>query len=156
MTTFIQTETPVTLLEIEKIEQLVDLKFPTEYKNHLLQFNGGQCSPNVFSFSENGEITDSCVDWFLAIYNGQYDNLTKYIYTYKIDEKRLPKQIVPIAHDPGGNLICISCGKKDYGCIYFWDHENEVDYKISNDNDLSNLYFMAGSFNDFINGLRED
>lgn len=156
MATFAETEASITLSEIEEIERLVDLKFSEEYKIHLLQFNGGRCSPNIFNFNENGRITESCVDWFLAIHNGKYDNLTNYIYTYKIDEKRLPKQIVPIAHDPGGNLICISCGKKDYSCIYFWDHENEVDYKKSNDNDYSNLYFIARSFFEFINELKEE
>ena len=156
MATFSQMESQLNLTQIEEIEKYVGLNFPKEYKEHLLQNNGGQCSPNVFRFNENEKWTDSCIDWFLAIYDGEYDNLKKYIQTYKLEEKRLPIHILPIAHDPGGNLICTSCNTEDEGCIYFWDHENEVDYNISGDKDYSNLYFVAKSFNEFIDGLKED
>jgi hypothetical protein len=156
MATFSQTESQLNLTQIEEIEKYVGLNFPSEYKEHLLQNNGGQCSPNVFKFNENENFTESCIDWFLAIYDGEHDNLRKYIQIYKLEEKRLPIRILPIAHDPGGNLICISCDEDDEGCIYFWDHENEVDYNISEDQDYSNLYIVANSFSDLIDGLKED
>lgn len=155
MATFSQTESQLNLTQIEEVEKYIGLNFPDEYKEHLLQNNGGQCSPNCFKFNENGTWTESCIDWFLAIYDGEYDNLKDYINTYKIEEKRLPVHILPIAHDPGGNLICISCDLEDVGCVYFWDHENEVDYNTSNDKDYSNLYLVAKSFNEFVNGLKE-
>ena len=153
MATFSNAKAPVELSQIENLERYISLKFPESYKNHLLKYNGGQCNPNVFNFTENGESTQSNIDWFLAIYDGEYDNLQDYIKDYKIDEKRLPNHILPIAHDPGGNLICISCGRKDYGYIYFWDHENEVDYQVSGDDDYSNLYLIEDDFDKFINGL---
>lgn len=156
MAIFSQTEVSLSLSQIEEIEKLVGLNFPNEYKEHLLKYNGGQCSPNIFGFDENGERTNSSVDWFLAIYDGEYDNLKNYIDTYKIEEKRLPTHILPIAHDPGGNLICLSCGSDDKGSIYFWDHENEVDYSVSDDGNYSNLYLITKSFNEFIEELKED
>lgn len=139
--------------QIEELEKYVGLNFPYEYKEHLLKNNGGRCSPNVFQFNENGKLTESCIDWFLAVYDGEYDNLKDYIETYKIQEKRLPQQMLPIAHDSGGNLICVSCDSEDKGFIYFWDHEGEVNYDITTDKDYSNLYFIAKSFNEFIDGL---
>ncbi len=102
------------------------------------------------------QITESFIDWFLAIYDGEYDNLKSYIQAYKIETKRLPSHILPIAHDPGGNLICISCKTNDEGCIYFWDHENEVDYSIQQNDDYSNLYFIANNFNEFIDNLNDN
>lgn len=154
MVAFLQTESKLDLNQIIEIEKYVKLKFPQEYIEHLLQYNGGQCSPNIFKFNENGNLTESCVDWFLAIYDGEYDNLKEYIWDFKLEEKRLPTHILPIAHDPGGNLICISCGLKDEGYIYFWDHENEVDYSDSDDDDYSNLYLISETFNDFIKSLK--
>lgn len=154
MATFFNTETPIGVSQIQDIEILLGLNFPQEYRKHLLEFNGGQCTPNVFSFNDNGIITESCIDWFLAIYDGEFDNLKDYIETYKVKAKRLPFNIVPFAHDPGGNLICISCEGNDVGSIYFWDHEREVDYSIAGDNNYSNLYLIANSFNRFINGLK--
>lgn len=153
MTTFSQTEIQLTSSQIEKVERIVGLDFPTEYRNHLLKYNGGQCDPNEFNFLENGKTTSSNVDWFLAIYDGEYDNLEDYINTYKIEQKRMPSRILPIAHDPGGNLVCISCEGFDVGQIYFWDHEKEVDYGISDDEDDSNMSLIAKSFGDFLNGL---
>ena len=155
MVTFYKTESQIKLDQIKEIEDYVGLKFPQEYKVHLLKYNGGKCSPNIFKFIENGKLTNSNIDWFLAIYDGVYDNLKNEIEMMKIDEKRLPVQIIPIAHDSGGNLICISCGGQDEGYIYFWDHENEVDYSISNDNDYSNLYLISEDFNSFIEGLSD-
>lgn len=156
MVTFSQTESKLSLAQIEEVEKYVRLDFPAEYKQHLLKYNGGQCTPNVFKFDENGNWTESCIDWFLAIYEGEYDNLKKYIQIYKLEEKRLPIHILPIAHDPGGNLICISCHIDDVGYIYFWDHENEVNYSVSHDTDYSNLHFVAKSLNEFIDGLKGD
>lgn len=156
MVIFSQTESQLNSIQIEEVEKYVGLDFPNEYKNHLLKYNGGQCNPNVFKFKENGKLTESCVDWFLAIYDGEYDSLKEYIKTYKLDEKRLPLHMLPIAHDPGGNLICLSCGAEDIGHIYFWDHEIEVNYGISSDIDYSNLPFIAKGLNEFIDNLKEE
>jgi cell wall assembly regulator SMI1 len=153
MIKFFNTEAQLNIAQIEEIETYAGLHFPEEYTQHFLQYNGGQCEPNIFSFYENGQLTDSNVDWFLAIYDGEDDNLKDYLYTYKIDEKRLPTRIFPIAHDPGGNLICIDTAN---GKVYFWDHEKEVDYTVSDDSDYSNLYLIANSFNEFLSGLRDD
>lgn len=155
MVTFIDTESQLTEKDIAAVESLSGLSFPPEYRSHLLKHNGGACTPDVFSFEENGSPSESNVDWFLAIYDGDTDNLIDYIETYKLGEKRMPDHMLPIAHDPGGNLVCISCGSNDYGKIYFWDHDNEVDYGEADDNDHSNLYLIAESFNQFIAGLKE-
>lgn len=153
MATFSQTETQLTVSQIEKVEKKVGLDFPAEYRNHLLKHNGGQCEPNEFDFLENGKATSSVIDWFLAIYDGEYDNLEDYINTYKIEQKRMPSRILPIAHDPGENLICISCEGVDVGRVYFWDHENEVDYSVSDDDDDLNMSLIANSFAEFLGRL---
>ncbi len=155
MAIFSDFEVKLKLNDIKDIEDFVGLNLPKEYRQHLLEYNGGRCTPNIFEYYENDKLTRSCIDWFLAIYNGKYDNLIEYIKIYKLNKKRLPFQILPIAHDPGGNLICISCGFQDEGYVYFWDHENEVDYSKANDLNYSNLYIIAKGFNDFINGLKE-
>ncbi|MBC7382684.1 MAG: SMI1/KNR4 family protein [Bacteroidia bacterium] len=153
MVTFSRTAKNIELSRIEELERHVKLTFPIEYKVHLQTNNGGQCYPNIFSFFELGNHTESSVNWFFAIFEGEYNNLKEYIDIYKIEEKRLPNHILPIASDPGGNLICISCRESDYGYIYFWDHENEIDHNFSNDNDYSNLFLIATNFASFLEGL---
>ena len=151
---FCETEAPVGLLEINKAETYAGLKFPEEYRQHLLKYNGGRCEPNVFTFVEDGRETSSCMDWCLAIHDGESDSLKDYIDTYQLEEKRLPTHFLPIAHDPGGNLICMSCAGEDEGHIYFWDHETEVDYGIADDPDYTNLYLIAICFDVFLNSLQ--
>src|SRR5260221_2771351 len=149
MVLFIQLKPSINNFQIEEIEKQLGFDFPESYKNHLIKFNGGRCTPNIYNFLENGKKTESCVDWFLAIHDGPYNNLKKYISMYKTEHKRMPNHIFPIAHDPGGNLICISCGKLDYEHVFFWDHENEVDYSTQDDQDYGNLYLIARNFNLF-------
>jgi hypothetical protein len=156
MITFSKTEPKINSSNIVELEEYVGLTFPIEYKKHLLQYNGGKCSPNIFAFMENGKQNNSILNWFFAISNCEYNNLKEYINTLKIDEKRLPSHILPIADDPGGNLICISCGNNDFGHIYFWDHEKEVDYSVEDDSNYSNLYLISKSFNQFIDELKEE
>jgi cell wall assembly regulator SMI1 len=147
MVEFYKTEVVIGEREIIEIENLLGYSLPEEYRIHLLKYNGGKCKPNVFSFIENNKISKSNIDWFLAIYDGKYDNLRLYIDMYIIEQKRLPDYFIPIAHDPGGNLICISCLTSNFGFIYFWDHEKEEE---------ENAYLISDSFNHFLENLSND
>jgi hypothetical protein len=154
MVEFYKTETAIKELDIRIIEDRVGYSLPKEYRSHLLVNNGGKCKPDVFTFMEGNKLSKSKIDWFLAIYDGKYDNLLKYIDIYKFEQKRIPEYFIPIAHDPGGNLICISCSCSDYGYIYFWDHEKETP---NNWEDCStNIYLIANSFDNFIANLTHE
>lgn len=153
MARFYSSEKELTELEVTLFENLIGLKIPYDYRKHLLSFNGGKCEPNIFNFLENGILTSSSISWFLALYDGEYDNIQRYYEIYKKEEKRMPSNILPIAHDDGGNLICISCNGTDEGHIFFWDHEKEVDYSLGHRDDYSNLYFIANTFTSFLEGL---
>ena len=148
---------PNTSMEaIQNIEIMLGLIFPEEYKEHILRFNGGRPESHYFDFVQGDYENSSDVHWFLAIYEGEFDDFYDYLNDLKIVEKRLPNHLIPIANDSFGNLICLSCGEADYGKVYFWDHEDEVDYSISDDSDYSNLYFISDSFTEFLNSLYAD
>lgn len=89
------------------------------------------------------------VDWFLGIHNGEHDNLTTYVNIYK---KRIPSNQIPVGHDPGGNLICISISGSDVGTVFFWDHEKE-----SPEGQLpatENVFIIAPNFDAFLAKLQ--
>lgn len=153
MVTFFETNDSISNSDISELESYVGLEFPSDYKDYLLKYNGGRCSPDVFSFIENDKETNSSVDWFYGIHDDGSYSLKSNIDIFKIEEKRMPKHILPIAQDPFGNQICISCGSGDYGKVYFWDHENEVDYFLNDDNDYTNLYYIADGFSKFLDSL---
>ncbi len=153
MVKFLETEEQVSKEHITELEKKLGFEFPSDYVKHLMEYNGGRCEPNLFSFEEDGKFTQSSVDWFLALYDGEFDNLETYFRDYKIDVKRMPTSFFPIAHDPGGNLICMD---KIDGRIYFWNHEKEVDYFFVDDSERSNLYFIAENLDEFISNLSDE
>ena len=65
---FYDTEKAISKFDFENIEKILTFRLPEEYKTHLLMYNGGRCKPNIFSFIEEGKISKSSIDWFLAIY----------------------------------------------------------------------------------------
>lgn len=152
MASFFDTEQAISLKKVQDTQQHLGINFPEKYIAHVLQYNGGRCEPNGFSFIERGKTADSNIEYFLAIYDGDYDNFVEYFHDYKTTEKRLPLSVFPIAHDPGGNLICLDSHD---GKVYFWDHEKEVDYNLESDLNYSNLYLIADDFEEFLNNLRD-
>lgn len=142
--------------DIIEFEKNYNVSFPPQYKHHLLSYNGGAPHPDIFSFTEKGTKTNSRINYFYAIGSSGSDNFNEVMETFKVDDKRMPDHILPIAEDPFGNVVCISSGANDFGRIYFWDHEMEVDYSVSDDTDYSNLYFIANSFNEFIKMLKAE
>jgi len=80
---------------------------------------------------------------------GEHSNLEKYLVTYS---ERIPKNLFPIAHDPGGNLIVIGLSGTEQNKVYFWDHEREAD---DYEPDMSNVHLLANDFDEFLGLLHE-
>ena len=151
---------PTNEVELLNIEKEMECQFPNDYRQFLLTYNGGIPKKNIIPFVENGIVTEDYVDLFCGI----CDNRTYSLFTiYCRFIGRIPDNTIPIARDPGGNLFVMSIRGDDYGCIYFWDHEEEcsdnwdlddtenTEYKSP---DYSNMTFVAKSFTDLINNLR--
>jgi len=138
---------PISANTIESIETRLSIELPTSYRMFLEKYNGGYPEPDGFMFKD--ESSGSSVDRFLGIDVGPHSNLENYLAVY---DGRIPINMFPIAHDPGGNLvlICLSGNKKDK--IYFWDHECEAD---GWEPDKSNVHLVADDFDEFISSLFE-
>lgn len=137
--------------EIIHAEQRLGQAIPPDYRDFLLQYNGGYPERSDFQMSikKEGLSDRGSIEWFLGIHSDQFDNLENYVNTYR---SRIPSDLFPIAHDAGGNLICIASGEKNAGQIYFWDHEFEVDEGEIPTYD--NVYFVADSLQEFLEKLR--
>jgi hypothetical protein len=138
--------------DLIKQEQYLECKFPEDYREFLLEYNGGIPSKNILSFIEKNNKTEDYIDIFFGICDddiyGLKSNNNSYI-------NRIPSNTIAIACDPGGNLFLISIRGEDYGQIYFWDHEEEVDWNSDQEADYSNLTPVAKSFTDLINNLKD-
>lgn len=138
---------PLTSGQLVAVEQRLGIHLPEAYRDFLLAHNGGRPKPNVFQTQDG---TGSSIDWFLGIHNGPYDNFEGYFINYKVTRLALPGNLVPIGHDPGGNLICLSVQGEDTGAVYFWDHERETSPPT-----YANVHLIADSFEGLLDSLRE-
>lgn len=88
---------------ITKVEKNFSIKFPQEYKECVLKYNGGHPVPNIFYFTDKGE--------------GLFDHLLSFTSDPNIEEvydivsDYIPEGIIPFATDPFGNDICFDYRK---------------------------------------------
>lgn len=144
---------PLSAARLLEMEQYIGVRLPEPYRRFLRAHNGGKPKPDCFTFkNRQGPYTGSMVDWFLSIHDGENSNFKDYYETYKVHQKRVPDRMVPIADDPGGNLVCISVSGDDAGAVYFWDHENEAD---GTEPSMDNMDLIADNFDEFLACLYE-
>ncbi len=141
------------LQEIQNAEKSLGVKFPDQYIQFLLKYNGGRPEPAGFDIEwrTNQPMSEdwrtSMLSWFLSIYNGDETNLLEY---NKISfSGRIPKETIAIADDCGGNLILLGVSGEYKDKIFFWVKDDEVeDGGVPG---FENVGFLADSFDEFIN-----
>jgi hypothetical protein len=133
-------------VEITQLETRLGIRLPHDYKNFLLSHNGGRTEPwMMFNIHGNKRDSHAIVGFFFSIGGDSNIDLEANVHAYS---DRVPGNILPIASDPGGNLLCISVSGVDEGKLYFWTHEEECE-----DGEMpsyENLYFVADSFRELI------
>lgn len=145
-----ESEAPATERQLAEVEKKIGRRLPPDYRAFLLEHNGGYPEPDGFPIPGLGAGADGMVDRFLAVYEGDEDNLLEYVETYR---GRVPEGFLPVAHDPGGNLICLALAGAEAGRVFFWDHEEEAEE--GEPPTRENVYEIAASFTEFLNGLRD-
>lgn len=152
----LQPDSPVTEFDIEALEVDIGFKFPVEFKDLYLEFNGGSPSREFWAEDENFEPIR--VEDFKSISRvGVSDGLdTKYIggcYRVMQEKNVLPRQLVPFANDEAGNFICIEKGS---GRIVYFAvdvFQPDIDMHL---NHLNAQRYMSGSFGEFIESLVDE
>jgi cell wall assembly regulator SMI1 len=145
----VDSEAPVTPERIAEVERLIGVELPTQYKSFLLKHNGGAPVPDRFPYRREGKKPQAgMVAWFLAIYDGKHENLVRNI---KAFQGRIPVDTLPIARDPGGNLILLGLRPPLQGKVFFWTKELESDDGTPTEPEL--LYHVADSFEEFLTSL---
>ena len=109
---------PITEADILSLEKDFNIILPVEYKNFLMENNGGE--PQSHDYQVNGEYFDD-IGWFFGIreYPATHDLKTENIES----QNAIPPHYFCIGVSYGGNLICLSLKEEEFGSIYRWDHE---------------------------------
>lgn len=137
---FVNTGSQISQGDISEFENKYEVSLPQEYKDFLLQTNGGRPEPDFFPFSDDGFV----VTWFYNLKNGKH-LLELTLELLWIAEQIVPRTLIPIARDQGGDLVCISLNEEEYGKIYMWFGSTDSD-----------PVFLAESFTEFIDALVEE
>lgn len=136
--------------DIARVEMRLGISLPLQYREFLRSHNGGRPKPDAFPIADNASDDHGLVDYFLCIKDDDVYNLADWVTDF---QNRVPPDLLPIAVDPGGNLICLAIAGQNTGKVYFWDHENEVTEGETPRYD--NVYFVTNSFKDFVDSLAE-
>jgi cell wall assembly regulator SMI1 len=134
---------------IQQFERQLGKDLPSEYRAFLLTHNGGRPRPAEFPMTGDTLNPSGTIHWFFGINNSRHYDLRR---NYRVYQDRIPTNFLPIAADPGGNLICLAVAGEDRGTVYFWDHDYEaLEDEVAN---YENVYFIANSFTELLNSLR--
>jgi hypothetical protein len=151
MVEMVESEKITTSKEIEQFEALIGQMLPDEFKQFLLLHNGGSPEPEGFKFFLNdNEPEMAMVAWFLALYEGEDENIRDDFYTFK---DRIPKNMLAVARDPGGSLILLGLQDENKGQVFFWLRELEAE--DGEPATYDNVAFVANSFNEFLDSFIE-
>ncbi|CAH1216830.1 hypothetical protein PAECIP111891_04485 [Paenibacillus allorhizoplanae] len=138
------TDKKVTKDEIVNVGDYWNIQFPDDYVNIACESHGGSPIPDSFDFENHEE----AVFGYLLSFN--HDSINYIITTYENVKDRLPSDVIPIADDPFGNLICFDFRMNNKNPkVVFWDHE------IAFTNPDRAISFISSSFSDLINKLYE-
>src|SRR5215470_3171670 len=130
--------------DLRIFEEKLGSNLPQEYRQFLLAHNGGKPNPSIVDYQKSNlePMSNTIIDYFFGIRLGDdydlYDNLDTYVNCH-----RIPKNLLPIACSPFGNIFCISLEGADIGKVYLWHHEYEVDVGKGEVADDSNVFFIA-------------
>jgi hypothetical protein len=151
---------PLRSEELKEIESYLGVRLPNLYRTLLLTFG-------AFDFKESVKldpITDNpkiCTIGFAGFYGApekQFDGLLYHIKRYW---NSLPRNLIAIANNVFGDLICLGIRSKEKGKLYFWSFQDRPDlglYWEAHGYDqppprelmFRNIHLIATSLEDFL------
>jgi hypothetical protein len=143
-----------TAAELKEVEAKLGSPLPDDYEEFVKEYGATAFEKSV-KFPTKGPCNwgpEGTPNVFFGVLgSGSYD-LLRNLDTY---EGRVPAECLPIANDPGGNLVLLAVRAKNKGRVYFWDHENELEPGPDGTIGYDNTCLIADSFDAFMNSLFE-
>jgi hypothetical protein len=125
---------------------------PDDYRWFLLQSNGG-CLRGHYCFeNEAAFVRVNSVGGLQGAHS-----LRAARACYQGHPVRIPRALLWIMDDLGGNAVCLGLSGQHRGRVYFWDHDEEPDPDEWHGEveTAGNIRLLAESFTQFVAGLRE-
>ncbi|NJO18679.1 MAG: SMI1/KNR4 family protein [Thioploca sp.] len=135
----IETNPTISLDEILAVEDRLSVRFPDQYRDFLLRYNGGKVYYNSFDrYLENGDTVNYSIDYLESLQTLEQAmvNLIEY-------EDFVNAMIIPVAQTLGSTLITIGIGDSNFGQVFVFDWD-------------FGATFQAQSFQEFIRQIKYD
>ncbi|MBC2196402.1 SMI1/KNR4 family protein [Listeria booriae] len=136
----------LSMQEITRLEKDLYLNFPEDYKQFLMNKNGGVPEENYLSMviPSNGE--EIVLGALLGI--NEIDNFDLENWHKEYGDELMESSLI-IGTEYGSGLFVLICEGDQEG-LYFWDNGQELE----GSSDEENVYRLATSFSAFISGLK--
>lgn len=131
----------IKLKDINKIEKELNIEFPEEYIQFMLTQNGGD--PKINQFTLPDKTNTSNVNYFYPIGEMQ-GNLKK---KNDVFDGYIPKELITIGCDSGGNQILLRIKDENIGEISFWYHDVDPEEEDP-------MHLLANSLKEFLAMLK--
>ena len=132
-----------------RFENQFGLLLPADYRDFLLEYNGGRPVPAFFWIKHQQDGTT------VHQFYGLYDQLIPSSLETHLGTSRrgIPTALMPIGDDGIGNLICIGLGWIEFGRIYFLDHDL---HRPELPESWDGITRLANTFGEFLASLQEE
>jgi len=150
--------------DLSSLEGRLGARLPEDYRRFVARFGQGALRHGCWF-----AIREPCpwgqwglVDQFLG-FSADSDGSLPAI-TFDLFADRIPAGMLPIAEDPGGNLVLLAvAASRPRGSVWFWDHEHRprpndevrTSAMFGDSNRVDNLYEIAMSFASFLEEIGE-
>lgn len=122
--------------QIENIEASLHIKLPTDYRQFLLDFNGGIPKDNYLTLIVKKLNKKPILGALLGINEDSNFDILDWNFEYKSD---MPESSIIIGTDYSSGLFVMMLDN-EYNGIYYWDNAENGD----------NVYFIASDFVNFM------
>jgi hypothetical protein len=142
-----------TKAETEDLERRLGGSLPPTYADLVDEYGG-----TAFEKRVKFPITAPC-SWgargSVNVFFGFLDEEDVYDLRWNLNtyEGRVPRELLPIANDPGGNLVLLGIRGENEGRLFFWDHENEQQPGPDGNVGYGNICLVASDLDAFMNSL---
>jgi hypothetical protein len=139
-----------TEIEIDELERILGHPLPLDYRQHLLQHDGGHPEYDLFEYRREGELWLAGIAFFYSVAPNQHIGIMQKCLVFA---ERIPQEFFPFANNGGGDqYIMGKPGTEFDGKIYIWEHEFEADE--GEPPRWDNIHHIADSFSEFMDMLR--
>jgi hypothetical protein len=145
---------PLTPESLEELEIALGVRFPKEYAEFLLQFNGGAFYRSVgFALPNPQPFLNGALIWSFLGEPGDGLEHNGLVWNAEILSDRIPEDFLAIADCNSQDLVLLKLigPQSDFGGVWYWDSSA---FWISEDE--PSLHWLADSFNEFLSMLELD